>query len=279
MKTKRKYLFPRLTVLLLLVFTICASCVYSTYAWIKVSSKKGIYPFYDVQMNTPTDSFYVKVEVAIGEEFNEETNDYDVIYEDIDNVDLSDKLVYPGDRLNFRFMVYNFGGQDTSISIIFKDIIDTKVNDASKFLSHDIVLGSPSFNGNDGGVNNSYGFLFYASERLSYNDDNLTSVSIDNTVCATDQADCYHNNSSLIFAQNVGIKASPYKDGKNETYFNTRMEEIKTESDDFEHDRKNLVYECFEPTELDWYILIDRASTIETASSLFSIGTILFAVD
>lgn len=279
MKTKRKYVLPKATLLLILVISILCTCVYNTFAWVQISSKKGIYPFYNVELNTPTDSFYVKVEVAVDEIFNPETNDYDVIYEEIEKVDLSQKAIYPGDRLNFRFSVYNFGGQNTSISIYFKDIIDTKVGENNDFFSKDIVVGSPSFNGNDGGINNTYGFLFYIGERMSYNNNNLTPISVDNTVCSNGLAECYMNNSSVPFATNIGIKASSYNSGYNEIYFNMKMEELKNYSTDFENQRKSLVYECFTPTQLDWYILLDRASTIETANSLFSIGTILFAVD
>lgn len=278
MKPKKKYLFHRLTALLIFVLSIISVCVYGTYAWIKVSSERGIYPFYNVEMSTPTDSFYVKVEVAVDEIYNEETNDFDVIYEDIDKVDFSTKLVYPGDRLNFRFLVYNFGGQDTSISIYFKDIIDTKVSDTT-YLSQDIILGSPSFNGNDGKVNDSYGFLFYAGEKMNYGTENLTSVEIENTVCSNGEAECYLNNSNVRFANNVNIKASEFNDGYTKAYFDSQMEIIKESSDNFEQDRRNLVYETYVPTELNWYMLLDRESTIETANSLFRIGTILFAVD
>ena len=281
MKKKRKYFLPRVTLLYILFASIFLSCVYATYAWVQISSMKGIYPYYEVQFTTPTDSFYVKVEVAVDEVYNEETNDYDTIYQDIREVDLSQKSIYPGDRLNFRFLVYNFGGQDTSISIYFKNIIDTLVSEGEeiKYLSEDIILGSPSFNGNSGKAEDNYGFLFYASERMSYLDENLTPAIVEGTVCENENVKCFMNNSNVKFANNVHIEASSFKPGYDRDYFDSKIEELKQTSTNFDYDRQELVFQCFEPTELNWYMLLDRESTIETANSLFRIGTIFFAVD
>ena len=281
MKKKRKYFLPRVTLLYILFASIFLSCVYATYAWVQISSMKGIYPYYEVQFTTPTDSFYVKVEVAVDEVYNEETNDYDTIYQDIRDVDLSKQAIYPGDRLNFRFLVYNFGGQDTSISIYFKNIIDTLVleGEKTKYLSEDIILGSPSFNGNSGKAEDNYGFLFYASERMSYLDENLTPAIVEGTVCENEDTKCFMNNSNVKFANNVHIKASSFNSGYDRNYFENKVEELKQGSTDFDNDRKELVFQCFQPTELNWYMLLDRESTIETANSLFRIGTIFFAVD
>jgi hypothetical protein len=59
----------------------------------------------------------------------------------------------------------------------------------------------------------------------------------------------------------------------------SKIEDLKQTSTNFDYDRQELVFQCFEPTELNWYMLLDRESTIETANSLFRIGTIFFAVD
>ena len=280
---KNKGIFAKIMLFVSLIVLVSVCLANSTYAWLKIETKKGIYPYYDVEFVTPSSDFYVMLEIATGEQYNAQTGEYETTYVPSSDVSYRDQVMYPGDSINLRFRIANLGGE-TSLSIYFTNILDTMLKDEEtgefidEFLSQYILIGSSNFEIRTSGDDGEDGFLFYASDRMAFEEEDITPYDSGEEYCTSELDGCYVHNIGMLFAGNLTIPHSEFQNGYNQTSYDNELAAIEAGTNTYV-DKMNLLYRAYTHVELQWYIMFDRSASVSATESVFKIGTVFLSVD